>query len=212
MALKKSMNNSGIHIRTFNEFLEAQEAFENTENPEDLRLDALYYIINHKEIYYVLRILSDKFKENNLHEHVYIDFAFANFENRPKREKDFNMMFEMLKSDNAYMRNAAIKFLQDYGIESKPFLEKLMNDEDKDIRIFAINILGDVKYTDSIDMLRYFILKEKDINALMTAIDYLGEIGEESDIAVLKSLKEQYKDIDYVVFGINLTIDRIKGK
>jgi hypothetical protein len=211
MALKKSNKNTNAHVRTFNEFLEAKEAFENSDNPEDLRLEALYYIINHKEIYYVLRILADRFKENNLKEHVYIDFAFANFENRPKREEDFKMMFEMLKSDNAYIRNAAIKFLQDYGLEAKPFLEQLMNDEDKDIRIFAINILGDVKYEDSIDMLRYFILKEKDINALMTAVDYLGEIGEESDIAVLQSLKEEYKDIDYVVFGIDLAIDRIKG-
>ena len=168
----KKASTQKVLVRTFNEFLEAREAFENDSNPEEIRLEALHYIINHKEIYYVLRILAEKFKENRLKDHVYIDFAFANFENKPKREEDFEMMFEMLKSDNAYIRNAAIKFLQDYGKEAKPFIEKLLNDKDKDIRIFAINILGDVKFEDSIDMLRYFILTENDINALMTAIDY----------------------------------------
>jgi len=76
MGLKKAtdINNK---VRIFNEIREAQEAFENTNNPEDVRLNALEYIISHKDIFYILRILSELFKENNLKDHVYIDFAFA---------------------------------------------------------------------------------------------------------------------------------------
>ena len=79
------------------------------------------------------------------------------------------------------------------------------------MRIFAINILGDVNYEDSLDLLRYIIMKEKDINVLMTAVDYLGEIGEERDIALLEALKEEFKDEEYVAFGINLAIERIRA-
>jgi len=208
MGLIKS-NKQG-KIRIFNEFLEAKSAFENLTNPVDLRIEALDYIIKHKEIFYVLRILSEFFKENNSQDHVFIDYIFANFENKPRRQEDFEMLFKMLKSDNAYLRNAVIMFLRNYGKEAKPFIEELMNSDDKDIRIFAINILGDVRFDESIDMLREFIKKETDINALMTAVDYLGEIGNEDDIALLESIKSRFNN-PYVEFGVNLAIDRIKA-
>ena len=211
MALKKS-DSSEEKVRIFDEFLEAREVFENPNEDKEKRLAALEYIVDHKEIYYTLRMLSELFKENKIDDHIYIDFAFANFDHKPKREEDFDEIFKMLKSDNAYLRNAAITFLQTYGKEAQPFLEKLLNNEDKDVRIFAVNILGDVNFEESLDMLRYLLLKEKDINAMMTAVDYMGEIGTEDDIPLLEALKKEHEDEPYVAFGIDTAISRIKGE
>ena len=208
MPLKKSKRDTKVRI--FNEFMEAKEVFENPNNPEDMRIEALDYILRRKEIFYVLKILSNLFQDNDDKNHIFIDYAFSNFEYYPKREKDFEMMFKMLKSDNAYLRNSAILFLQQYGVEVKSFIHKLMADNDRDIRIFAINILGDVNFEDSVDMLREFIKNETDINALMTAIDYMGEIGEYEDIELLEIIKQKFND-DYITFGIDLAIDRIKN-
>ena len=210
MALKKESHQES-DLREFNEFNEAKNVFIDSTKSIDERIEALDYILRHKEIHFVLKILSELFKDNRVEEHPLIDYAFSNFGVKPKREEDFDEMFKMLKSDNAYLRNMAIKFLQEFGVEAKPFLEKLMSNEDKDIRIFAINILGDVRYEDSVDMLRYFILKEKDINAMMTAVDYLGEIGSEQDIELLEAVKTDYEDEPYVQFAIDTAIDRIKG-
>jgi len=207
MALKKT--NEEAKVRKFNEFLEAKKVFEDNTKSVDERIEALEYILEHKEIYFILRMLNELFKENNIEEHPLIDYAFANFKDKPKRSEDFEELFNMLKSDNAYLRNAAISFLQEYGKEAEPFFEKLMNSEDRDIRIFAINILGDVKFEDSLNMLRYFILKEEDINALATAIDYLGEIGEESDIQLLEAIKKEKND-PYIDFVVDNAIRRIK--
>jgi HEAT repeat protein len=208
MPLKKSKRDTKVRI--FNEFIEAKEVFENPNNPEEMRIEALDYILRRKEIFYVLKILSNLFQTNDDKNHIFIDYAFSNFEYHPKREEDFEMMFKMLKSDNAYLRNSAILFLQQYGVEVKSFIHKLMADNDRDIRIFAINILGDVKFEDSVDMLREFIKNETDINALMTAIDYMGEIGEYEDIELLETIKQKFND-DYITFGIDLAIDRIKN-
>jgi len=191
MGLIKSDEN--MRVRVFNEFL------------------ALDYIIKHKEIFYILRTINQLFKENNPKDHIFIDYVFANLEKMPQRADDFEMLYQMLKSDNAYLRNAVILFLRNYGKEAKPFIESLMNNPDKDVRIFAINVLGDVNFEESVEMLKEFIEKEKDINALMTAVDYLGEIGREEDIPLLESIKERYKDNPYVEFGVNLAIDRIKA-
>ncbi len=206
MALKRS--NETEEIVRFKSFEEAKEVFVDENKNVDDRIEALDYIINHREIWFVLKMLSELFKTNEMKYHPLIDYAFANFDVKPKRKEDFEEMFKLLKSDNAYLRNAIIEFLKQYGNEAKAFLEELMNSEDRDIRIFAINILGDIRFEDSLDMLRRFILKEKDINALVTAIDYLGEIGDESDIQLLKALKNEIND-PYVHFAIDLAIKRI---
>ena len=208
MGFKKSSDNG--EIRVFNEFLEAKEVFEDKEADEDLRLAALDYIVRHKEISYVLRMLSEIFKENKLNDHVYIDYAFSAFTEKPKREEDFQKMFAMLKSDNAYLRNAAVSFLQGYGEDVKQFIENLINNEDRDIRIFAANILGDLRFDGSVDLLRYLIMKENDINVLMSAVDYLGEVGSKEDIAILESIKESYKDEPYVAFGVDAAINKLR--
>jgi HEAT repeat protein len=210
MAFKKSDEVAHEEI-AFDSLEEAESAFKSNSNEIDNRLAAFEYILKVKDALHLLKMLNDNFKENRVEDHPLIDFAFTNIKTLPKSEELFDQIFEMLSSDNAYIRNAAIKFLQEYGLEAKPYLEKLMNSEDKDIRIFAINVLGDVRYDDSVDMLRYFVLKEKDVNAMMTAVDYLGEIGSEEDIKLLEALKEEHKDEPYVVFGIDTAIERIKG-
>ena len=43
-------------------------------------------------------------------------------------------------------------------------------------------------------MLRHFIVKENDINALMSAVDYLGEIGDDRDIELLEAIKKKLKN------------------
>ena len=215
MALIKKEKNEVENIRVFSEFLEAKEVFENKNEDESLRLKALEYIVEHKEIKYTLRILHELFKENNVKDHVYIDYAFAIFPSKPKREEDYAQMFKMLKSNNAYLRNQVINFLREYGEEAKGFIKKLLDNNDKDIRIFAINILGDVRFEDSVELLRYLLIKEitdtKDINVIMTAVDYLGEVGEERDIKLLEAIKKEFSNEPYVEFGVDIAIHRIKG-
>ena len=211
MGFKKS-NLQTQEVRKFDTFLEAQKVFEDENAKESLRLEALEYIVSHQEIYYVLEMLSKLFKDAKLQDNKYIEAAFLGFKVKPKREKDFKAMFKMLKSDNAYLRNAVISFLQEYGKEAKEFILQLMDDKDEDIRIFAINILGDVRFEDSVEMLRHFIAKESGVNALMTAVDYLGEIGDERDIELLEAIKKDNADDSYAIFGADMAIKRINGE
>ncbi len=207
---------SSADVRVFDTFLDAQKVFEDPQADQAARLAALDYIIRHQEIYYVLDMLARMFPENRIEDHVYIDFAFAQFPTRPRRDKDFEAMFRMLKSDNAYLRNAVITFLHNYGAEAEAFLERLLTDPDRDIRIFAVNILGDVRFERATELLRHFITREiaegHDVNALMTAVDYLGELGEEADIALLEAVRQEFPDDPYVTFGVDLAIQRIRGE
>jgi len=197
--------------RVFRTFLEAQEVFENFDEDETSRVESLSYILNHQEMTYVLDMLLKNYSDKSNRDHSLIDHAFANFHTKPKRDDDYEIILKLLQSQNAYLRNKAITFLQEYGENAKQFIQKLLNNSDRDIRIFAVNILGDVKYEDSRDMLIELIKDEDDINVLMTSVDYIGEIGKIEDIELLEKLKDKFSSEPYVTFGINLAIDKIEG-
>lgn len=211
MALKKKQTTQQIESKIFEDYIQAQIVFKDINNSEDLRVDALEFLISEQSINHMLKLTNMLFGENKIEDHIYIDIIFNSFHGKNKTDKDYDELLKTLQSTNVYLRNMAIKYLQESNEEAIFFIEKLLKNDDKDIRIFALNILGDVKYDKSVDILRYFLVLEKDINVIMTAVDYIGEIGSIDDIALLESLKLEHKDNQYLIFGVDLAIDKIKG-
>lgn len=120
-------------------------------------------------------------------------------------------IMDLLKLDNAYARNLGISMLRNFGDAIKYYIVKFLIGDDRDLRIFAINVLGDVNFSESRDMLIELLQNEKDINVAMTAVDYLAEIGEVEDIELLKSLKERFAGDFYVKFAVDSAIKSIEG-
>ena len=120
-------------------------------------------------------------------------------------------IMDLLKLDNAYIRNLGISILRDFGNAIKYYIVKFLIGDDRDLRIFAINVLGDVDFAESRDMLVELLESEEDINVAMTAVDYMGEIGEEEDVELLLSLKERFSGDFYVEFAVNGAIKLIEG-
>lgn len=116
----------------------------------------------------------------------------------------------LLKVRNAYIRNLGITTLQSYGDAIKYYIVKFLIGDDRDLRIFAINVLGDVNFAQSRDMLIELLEKEADINVAMTAVDYMAEIGEVEDIPLLETLKSRFQD-PYVTFAVDNAIRSIRG-
>ena len=120
-------------------------------------------------------------------------------------------IMELLKLDNAYIRNLGISILRDFGSAIKYYIVKFLIGDDRDLRIFAINVLGDVDFAESRDMLVELLEGEEDINVAMTAVDYMAEIGEEEDIPLLESLKDRFGNDVYAEFAVDNAIKLIKG-
>jgi len=127
-----------------------------------------------------------------------------------KRYAPIEDVMGLLKVKNAYIRNLGITILQSYGDAIKYYIVKFLIGDDRDLRIFAINVLGDVNFSESREMLVELLEHENDINVAMTAVDYMAEIGEMSDIPLLESIKERFND-PYVVFGVDNAIRSIRG-
>ncbi len=131
--------------------------------------------------------------------------------NMDSEDAPIEEIMELLKLDNAYIRNLGISILRDFGDAIKYYIVKFLIGDDRDLRIFAINVLGDVDFAESRDMLVELLETEEDINVAMTAVDYMGEIGEEEDIALLESLKERFSGDFYVEFAVDGAIKLIEG-
>jgi len=120
-------------------------------------------------------------------------------------------IMDLLKLNNAYIRNLGISILRDFGDSIRYYIVKFLIGDDRDLRIFAINVLGDVDFAESRDMLVELLETEEDINVAMTAVDYMGEIGEEEDISLLESLKDRFSGDFYAEFAVDGAIKLIKG-
>jgi HEAT repeat protein len=212
MALVKKTVKNDLLNESFINVTDGQNCFMDLALSEEKRVSALEFLmenLSRKEILNILLKLT--VDENDIKQHIYIDLVFSNFPNNQNNEDDFEIMLKMLQSKNVYLRNMVIKYLQENGSDARVFIKKLMQNIDKDLRIFSINILGDVRFEESVEMLRYFIAQEDDINAMMTAVDYLGEIGTLEDIELLEAVKKEHSENPYVVFGADVAINRIRG-
>lgn len=127
-----------------------------------------------------------------------------------RKRAPIEAVMELLKVRNAYIRNLGITTLQSYGDAIKYYIVKFLIGDDRDLRIFAINVLGDVNFAESREMLVELLEKENDVNVAMTAVDYMAEIGEPSDIALLESIKGRFDD-PYVAFAIDNAVRSIRG-
>lgn len=148
--------------------------------------------------------------------HENIDKGFltkiaASLSNMDPEDAPIEEIMELLKVENAYVRNLGISILRDFGDAIKYYIVKFLIGDDRDLRIFAINVLGDVDFAESRDMMIELLEDEEDINVAMTAVDYMGEIGELEDIELLESLKDRFKGEFYVEFAVDGAIKMIKG-
>ena len=131
--------------------------------------------------------------------------------NMDPEEAPIETIMDLLKLHNAYTRNLGISMLRDFGDAIKYYIVKFLIGDDRDLRIFAINVLGDVNFAESRDMLIELLETEEDINVAMTAVDYMSEIGEVEDIPLLESLKERFNGDVYAEFAVDGAILLIEG-
>ena len=173
----------------------------------DKRSYALEEMVNFKD---GAHFLVDKLIERDTHKDTATRIA-AVLSNLNPGDAPIESIMELLKLSNAYIRNLGISILQDYGPAIKYYIVKFLIGDDYDLRIFAINVLGDVNFPESRDMLVELLEGEKNINVSMTAVDYMAEIGQPEDIELLNKVKERFKDESYAQFAIDAAIKSIEA-
>ena len=119
-------------------------------------------------------------------------------------------MVECLHSDEASLRNEAIELFKTIPDEVAPIIDRLLNDSDSDVRIFAVNILESLRHKDVEKWLIDVIENDTHINVCATALDLLSEVGTVASIDALHKLKARFVDEPYIGFSADLALKRIQ--
>ncbi|EIW00940.1 HEAT repeat domain-containing protein [Thermoanaerobacter siderophilus] len=84
---------------------------------------------------------------------------------------------ELLKSDDAYLRNVGVEILATIGDSALEIFERMITHPDKDVRQLVVNAIGEGQLKEAAMILRKVIEEDEEENVVAAAVEYLGEIG-----------------------------------
>jgi len=100
---------------------------------------------------------------------------------------DVSILESLLRSNDPFVRNSAIEMIKRIERNWHPFLHRLANDLDKDIRKFIIDALANDDSPGARKILRDAI-DDPDVNLVYTAIEQLGSIRDLDSAARIEQL------------------------
>ncbi|AEG14609.1 HEAT repeat domain-containing protein [Desulfofundulus sp. TPOSR] len=109
---------------------------------------------------------------------------------------------ELLRSEDAYVRNAAVEIMRLLQRTSLGVARKLLRDPDPDVRLFAVNVLGELKVKEAVELLRRVVEEDENINVVAAAVEYVGEMGLRSeDREAVRKVRKRFSDpfLEYAV-------------
>jgi HEAT repeat protein len=118
-------------------------------------------------------------------------------------------LLPLLRSEDPALRNGAIEVLAGLPDAVAPHMEKLLMDADGDVRIFSVNLLGDLKHPNVPQWLAQVLVNESSVNVVGAALEVLAEVGTPASLPALRTAAQRFADDAYIGFAVDLAIGRI---
>lgn len=119
-------------------------------------------------------------------------------------------LLPLLRREDAQLRNRAIETLASMPRAVAPRIAALLGDTDVDVRIFTVNLLGELRHEQVTQWLLNVLASERDVNVVATAIDVLAEVGEPEHVAALRAARQRFAQDPFIGFAADVAIARIE--
>lgn len=120
-------------------------------------------------------------------------------------------LLPLLRSEDATLRNGAIETLAGMPEATGPCVDALLEDSDVDVRIFAVNLLADLRHPQVPAWLLQVLVHEPDVNVVAAAIEVLLEVGTCEHLAALRDVRERFAAHEFIAFAVDLAVERIEA-
>ncbi|MGB9802685.1 HEAT repeat domain-containing protein [Desulfofundulus sp.] len=118
-------------------------------------------------------------------------------------------LISFLSAEDAYLRNEAIEALQILGTRAFDKVAVLLKREEPDLRIFALNVLKEMKELRLRGLIRHVLEVETDLNVASLAVECLSEVGSGEDVALLEAVAGRFSD-PYMRFAVDAARRRLE--
>lgn len=120
-------------------------------------------------------------------------------------------MVQLLRSEEPALRNGAIEVLAGLPDAVTPHIDRLLADADSDVRIFTVNLLGELRHPQVPRWLAQVLHTEAEVNVVGAALEVLAEVGGPENLSALREAKRRFAADPYIGFSVDLAIERIES-
>jgi HEAT repeat protein len=123
-------------------------------------------------------------------------------------EEAIAALADCLRSEDAWLRNAAIDVLRELPAQVAPALAPLLADWDRDVRILAVGILDTLRHERAEQWLLQLIEADQDLNVCGAALEVLATIATPAANAPVRRMLARWGDEPYLAFAGKLVLAR----
>jgi HEAT repeat protein len=120
-----------------------------------------------------------------------------------------DVLLALLRAEDAGLRNGAIEALSTMPMVVGPHIAAHLRDADPDVRIFTVNLLGDLRHAQVTHWLLQVLLFETEVNVVAAAIEVLAEVGSPAEAPALRAARARFENDDFIAFAADMAIERI---
>ena len=118
-------------------------------------------------------------------------------------------LMDLLRSEDAPLRNAVIEALQMMGDATLPEIERRLGDPDVDVRIFCVNILQAIRVSSVPDIALRVAMTDQDVNVCVAAVDILAELGRPDMAEALGAVAARFPQHPFLAFAVRAALRRV---
>ena len=118
-------------------------------------------------------------------------------------------LLPLLRSEDPGLRNGAIEVLSGLPDAVAPHIEALLRDADSDVRIFTVNLLGDLRHPQVPRWLQQVLLQDAAVNVVGAALEVLTEVGTRESLPALRAVAQRFEGEAFIGFAVSLAAERI---
>ena len=120
-------------------------------------------------------------------------------------------LLPLLRSEDAQQRNGAIEALTKMPQAVGPRILALLEDPDPDVRIFTVNLLGDLKHPDLNTWLIRVLSHDEQVNVVAAAVEVVAEVGTHDAVPALQAAVRRFPQDPFLSFAADVAIERIES-
>jgi HEAT repeat protein len=120
-------------------------------------------------------------------------------------------LLPLLRTEDAQLRNGAIEALSGMPMAVAPRIAALLRDNDTDVRIFTVNLLGELRHAQVVPWLLQVLRAEREVNVVAAAIEVLAEVGGPEHVAPLREAAGRFAADPFIAFAADTAAQRIES-